>query len=233
MNARNDLEIVGVQAILLVEDNIRFYSSYLPTMYKIILEQSQEFKLEGANDYQQMLRKRGRPKIMLATNYEEALAYYEKYKNNILGVITDIRYKRNGVVDPEAGFRLFEHIKADNKYMRFLMQSSESENKTKVEKIGALFLNKNSSNLHIELTNYMKTNFAFGDFLFRMPDRSIVGSASNLKQFQQQLLNIPDDSLKYHADKNDFSRWLNARALFSLGAIFRTADVIDFKTTNH
>jgi len=232
MNARNDLEIVGVQAILLVEDNIRFYSSYLPTMYKIILQQSQEFKQEGANDYQQMLRKRGRPKIMLATNYEEALAYYEKYKNNILGVITDIRYKRNGVVDPEAGFRLFEHIKADNKYMRFLMQSSESENKTKVEKIGALFLNKNSSNLHIELTNYMKTNFAFGDFLFRMPDRSIVGSASNLKQFQQQLLNIPDDSLKYHADKNDFSRWLNARALFSLGAIFRTADVIDFKTTD-
>lgn len=232
MNSRNDIEIVGVQSILLVEDNIRFYSSYLPTMYKIILQQSQEFKQEGANDYQQMLRKRGRPKIMLATNYEEAIAYYEKYKHNILGVITDIRYKRNGEVDPEAGFKLFDHIKADNKYMRFLMQSSEGQNRIKVEKIGALFLNKNSSKLTKELTNYMKTNFAFGDFIFRLPDRSIVSQASNLKQFQQQLLTIPDDSLKYHANKNDFSRWLNARALFSLGSIFTTADVADFKTVD-
>ncbi len=230
MNARNDIEIVGVQAILLVEDNIRFYSSYLPTMYKIILQQSQEFKQEGANEYQQMLRKRGRPKILLATNYEAAIDYYEKYKQNILGVITDIRYNRNGVEDPEAGFRLFEHIKADNKYMRFLMQSSEEKNRRQVEEIGALFLNKNSSKLNMELTNYMKSNFAFGDFIFRLPDRSIVSRASNLKQFQHELLNIPDESLKYHANKNDFSRWLNARALFSLGSIFRSADVADFGT---
>jgi len=232
MNARNDIEIVGVQSILLVEDNIRFYSSYLPTMYKIVLQQSQLFKQEGANEYQQMLRKRGRPKIMLATNYEDAIQLYEKYKSNILGVITDIRYKKNGVDDAQAGFKLFDHIKADNKYMRFLMQSSEVHNRKKAEEVGALFLNKNSSKLHKELTNYMRTNFAFGDFIFRTPDRNIVGKASNLKQFQHHLLTIPDESLKYHADKNDFSRWLNARALFSLGSIFRSADVVDFKTVN-
>lgn len=232
MNARNDIEIVGVQSILLVEDNIRFYSSYLPTMYKIILQQSQEFKQEGANDYQQMLRKRGRPKIMLATNYEDAIEYYEKYKSNILGVITDIRYNREGVEDPEAGFRLFKHIKADNKYMRFLMQSSEANNRKQAEEIGALFLNKNSSKLTKELTNYMKANFAFGDFVFRLPDRSIAGRASNLKKFQQQILTVPNEAIDYHANKNDFSRWLNARALFSLGSIFRTTDVADFKTTD-
>ena len=228
MNARNDIEIVGVQTILLVEDNIRFYSSYLPTMYRIILQQSYEFMQEGANEYQQMLRKRGRPKVMLATNYEEAIAYYEKYKNNILGVITDIRYKREGKDDAEAGFRLFKHIKADNKHMRILMQSSEIHNKEMVEELGASFISKNSTKLTKELTNYIRKSFAFGDFVFRLPDRSIVSRASNLKHFQHQLLIIPDESLKYHAEKNDFSRWLNARALFSLGSIFRDTEVTDF-----
>ncbi len=232
MNARNDIEIVGVQAILLVEDNIRFYSSYLPTMYKIILQQSQDFKKEGANEYQQMLRKRGRPKIILATNYEDAVKYYEKYKHNILGVITDIRYKRNGVDDADAGFHLFKHIKADNKHMRILMQSSETHNKKTVEQIGAAFLSKNSSKLSKELSEYIKKEFAFGDFIFRLPDRSIVGKASNLKQFQHQILSVPDESIKYHALKNDFSRWLNARTLFSLGAIFRDSDISDFDDIN-
>jgi hypothetical protein len=111
------------------------------------------------------------------------------------------------------------------------MQSSEVDNKKQAEAIGALFLNKYSTKLTKELTNYMKTNFAFGDFVFRMPDRSIVGKASNLKEFHQQMVRIPDESLKYHADKNDFSRWLSARALFSLGSYFRAADVADFKTT--
>ncbi len=232
MNARNDIEIVGVQAILLVEDNIRFYSSYLPTMYKIILQQSQDFKHEGANEYQQMLRKRGRPKIILATNYNDAIAYYEKFKQNILGVITDIRYKRDGIDDPEAGFTLYNHIKADNEHLPVLMQSSEIENKKRAEEMGASFLSKDSSKLNMELSQYINRYFAFGDFVFRLYDRSIVGKASNLKQLQHLILTVPDESLKYHSEKNDFSRWLNARALFSLGAIFRTADVADFKSTD-
>ncbi|MBI9067453.1 MAG: phosphoenolpyruvate synthase [Salinivirgaceae bacterium] len=232
MNARNDIEIVGVQTILLVEDNIRFYSSYLPTMYKIILQQSQVFKHEGANEYQQMLRKRGRPKIMLATNFEDAVEYYEKYKSNCLGVITDIRYKREGVDDAEAGFRLFEHIRADNEHIPILMQSSEIHNKKDAENYGAAFLSKDSSKLNKELSNYIKRNFTFGDFMFRLPDKHIVAKASNLKQLQNELLTIPDESLHYHSVNNHFSRWLNARALFSLGSIFRAADISDFKSTD-
>jgi CheY-like chemotaxis protein len=232
MNARNDIEIVGVQAILLVEDNIRFYSSYLPTIYKIVLQQSQDFKHEGANEYQQMLRKRGRPKIMLATNYNDAIAYYEKYKQNILGVITDIRYKRNGTIDPEAGFKLYEHIKADNEHLPVLMQSSEYHNKKMAEKAGASFMSKDSSKLNKELSQYIKRYFAFGDFVFRINDRNVIGRAANLKQLQHLLLTIPDESLEYHSQKNDFSRWLNARALFSLGSIFRSADVSDFKNAD-
>lgn len=232
MNARNDIEIVGVQTILLVEDNIRFYSSYLPTIYKIVLQQSQDFKHEGANEYQQMLRKRGRPKIMLATNFEDAIEYYEKYKQNCLGVITDIRYKRNGEEDPEAGFRLFEHIRADNEHIPILMQSSEIHNKKDAENYGAGFLSKESTKLNKELSSYIKRNFAFGDFIFRQLDRQVVGKAGNLKQLQHALLTIPDESLEFHSKKNDFSRWLNARALFSLGSIFRAADIEDFNSTD-
>jgi len=232
MNARNDIEIVGVQTILLVEDNIRFYSSYLPTMYKIVLQQSQEFQLEGANEYQQMLRKRGRPKIILATNYDQAVMYYEKYKQHLLGVITDIRYKRQGFDDPNAGFRLYHHIHRDNPHMPVLMQSSELHNKKKAQQIGAAFISKNSSKLNKELSIYIKRNFAFGDFIFRLPDRTEVGRAANLKQFQHAILTIPEESLNYHSEKNEFSRWLNARALFSLGSIFREASVKDFKNSD-
>ncbi len=228
MNARNDIEIVGVQTILLVEDNIRFYSSYLPNIYKIVLQQSQDFKQEGANEFQQMLRKRGRPKIILATNYEDAVKYYEKYKQNMLGVITDVRYKRNGEEVPDAGFQFYEHIRKDNKYLPVLIQSSEIENKETADKIGALFISKNSSKLNKELSTFIKRNFAFGDFIFRKPDRSVMGRASNLKEFQRQILTIPDESLRYHSEKNDFSRWFSARALFSLGSIFKDAQIGDF-----
>ncbi len=228
MNARNDIDIVGVQTILLVEDNIRFYSSYLPNIYKIVLQQSQDFKQEGANEFQQMLRKRGRPKIILATNYDDAVKYYEKYKHNMLGVITDVRYKRNGKEEPEAGFQFYNHIRKDNKHLPVLIQSSEIENKETAEKIGALFISKNSSKLNKELSTFIRRNFAFGDFIFRKPDRSIMGRASNLKEFQRLILTIPDESLIYHSEKNDFSRWFSARALFSLGSIFRDAQIDDF-----
>ena len=229
MNADNDIKIVGVQTILLVEDNIRFYSSYLPTMYKIILQQSHDFMMEGANEYQQMLRKRGRLKIMLATNYEEAIDYYNNYKHNIIGVITDVSYKRKGKDDKNAGFKLFKYIKSQDKNLKILIQSSDIENEKTANKLGVAFLNKNSSKLTKELRDYVKNNFAFGDFVFRMTDGSIVGKASNLKHFQNQILLVPEESLRYHAEKNDFSRWLKVRALFSLGAIFRDIKVDDYE----
>ncbi len=228
MNARNDIEIVGVQSILLVEDNIRFYSSYLPTIYKIVLQQSQEFKQEGANDLQQMLRKRGRPKIILATNYNQAVDYYEQYKDNLLGVITDVRYKRDGEIDPEAGFRFYKHIRNDNPYLPVLMQSSEEKNRRMAHTIGAYYLSKDSSTLTKQLAQYIKKYFAFGDFVFRTSDGQVLGTASTLKQLQHMLREVPDASLVHHSATNDFSRWLNARALFSLGAKFKDAAVDDF-----
>jgi len=229
MNARNDIEIVGVQTILLVEDNIRFYSSYLPNIYKIVLQQSQRFKQEGANEFQQMLRKRGRPKIMLATNYNDAVKYYEKYKQSMLGVITDVRYKKDGIEEADAGFKFYDHIRKDNVYLPVLIQSSEIENKVKAQDIGALFISKNSPKLNKELSTYIKQKFAFGDFIFRKPDGSVISRASNLKEFQNEILTIPNESLLYHSQKNDISRWFSARALFSLGSIFRAADIEDFE----
>lgn len=231
MNAHNDIEVVGVQAILLVEDNIRFYSSYLPAMYKIMLQQSQSFKHEGANEFQQMLRKRGRPKILLATNYNDATQLYQKYKNNILGVITDVRYNNNGVDDPQAGFKLYHHIHSHNPYLPIVIQSSESQNNKIAEQLGVPYINKNSPNLKKELRDYIKTHFAFGDFIFKLPDNTQVGRATNLKEFQHQILTIPDESLQYHSKMNDFSRWLNARALFSLGTIFKDARAEDFNAS--
>jgi len=169
MNADHDIAEVGVQTILLVEDSVRFYSSYLPNIYKIIFSQSQEFMTEGVNAHQKMIRMRGRPKILLATTYEEAIELYRKYKHNLLGVISDISYKKEGIKDPNAGFELYHEIRSENKFIPFLLQSSDYKNAEKAQKTGADFLYKNSSNLPYELRKYLKRSLAFGDFVFRNP----------------------------------------------------------------
>ncbi|MDD2562756.1 MAG: PEP/pyruvate-binding domain-containing protein [Salinivirgaceae bacterium] len=230
MNAEDDILNVGVQAVLLVEDSIRFYSSYLPNLFKTILNQSQRFMLEGANDFQQMLRKRGRPKVLLATTYEEAIEIYDKYKDNILGIISDIRYPRNGEKDPYAGFRLTEHVQKHDPYMSILLQSSEIDNKTRADEMNVGFLNKNSKKLSIELRNYVFENLAFGDFIFRNQAGEEVGRAANLAAFQQQILLVPEESLKLHIQRNDLSKWLRARAIFSLSEILVKAKASDFNT---
>ena len=230
MNAENDITTVGVQAVLLVEDSIRFYSSYLPNLFKTILNQSQKFMLEGANEYQQMLRKRGRPKVLLATTYEQAIEIYDKNKGNNLGVISDIRDPRNGEKDPYAGFKLVEHIRSHNPYLSILLQSSEIENKKKADDLGVGFLNKNSKKLSIELRNYVIENFAFGDFVFRTSQGEEVGRVSDLAAFQKQILFAPEESLKFHIERHDLSKWLKARALFSLSEILHQAKASDFST---
>lgn len=230
MNVEHDVKEVGVQTILLVEDSIRFYSSYLPNIYKIIFKQSLKFMTEGLNEHQKMLRMRGRPKILLATTYEDALAYYEQYKHNLLGVITDLSYKREGEIDKYAGIRLCERIKEDDKFMPLLLQSSdaESENLAKETKVG--FINKHSKTLSYELRNFIFEYFAFGDFVFVKPeDGSEVMRASDLKSFQGILFQVPDDSLEYHITRNHFSKWFRARALFPLADLIRDLRVEDFK----
>ncbi len=230
MNVEHDINKVGVQAILLVEDSIRFYSSYLPIIYKIIFKQSKAFMSEGLNEHQKMLRMRGRPKILLATNYEEAVDFYDKYNNNLLGVISDISYKRKGVKDPEAGFRLVRKIKRDNKYMPLLLQSSESKNRTRAKELKVGFIYKLSKSLTYELRDFIRSYFAFGAFVFVDPEtQQEVMRAANLKELMDKIYDVPEPSLQYHIKRNHLSKWLRARALFPLAHLFQKFNSDDFE----
>ncbi len=230
-NVDHDVETVGVQTVLLVEDSIRFYSSYLPTIYKIILHQSIEFTAEGANEHERMLLKRARPKILLATNYEDAIAKFEKYKDNMIGVISDIRYKKDGETDAEAGFKFCKHVKDADPHMPFLLQSSESSNRKRALQMGVSFLDKYSKTMTQELTDFIFENFAFGDFIFRdSKTHQEISRAHSLNDLQRKILTIPDTSLEFHIKRNDFSRWLSARALFPIAEIFKAQKAEDFSS---
>ncbi|MFP4525015.1 MAG: PEP/pyruvate-binding domain-containing protein [Bacteroidales bacterium] len=231
MNVEHDVEVVGVQAILLIEDSIRYISSYLPNIYKIIFKQSKEYVREALNEHQRMLRMRGRPKILLATTYEDAVELFEKYKYNLLGVISDISYKRNGIKDKYAGVKLCKKVRSQDEFIPFLLQSSDGQNKVLAEKHNAGFIHKYSKTLSIELRNYIIRQFAFGEFVFRDPKtHEPIGKASDLQTLQQMILEIPDESLEYHASRNDLSKWLNARAIFPIAQLFKYLQLNDFKS---
>jgi len=234
MNVNYDVKHVGVQVIILVEDSVRFYSSYLPNIYKIIFKQSQKFMAEGLNEHQKMVRLRGRPKIVLATNYEEASSLYNKYKGNVLGVISDVNYKRRGKKDKTAGIRFCKKIKADNPYMPLLLQSSDASNLKIAKEMRVGFIHKNSKKLSRELRNFINEYFAFGDFVFRNPETNEeITRASDLKSLQKNLYDIPDISFEYHVSRNHFSKWLNARALFPLAELFKYLSIDDFQNLDH
>ena len=231
MNADHDIENVGVQAIILVENSIRYISSYLPNIYKIVLLQSLDFQREALNEHQRMLKMRGRPKILLANNFNDAADLYKKYKYNVLGVISDISYKRDGIQDENAGFELCKVVMADDDKVPFLLQSSNLDHKRKAEEMGAGFLHKYSKSLSLELRNFIIQNLAFGPFVFKNPDTlEPLAIATDLQSLQQKLLTIPDNSLEYHATRNHFSKWLNARALFPVAQLFKYIRKEDFET---
>jgi len=231
MNADNDIEKIGVQAIILVENSIRYISSYLPNLYRIVLVQSLDFQREALNEHQRMLKMRGRPKILLANNYNDALALYNKYKYNVLGVISDISYKRDNLTDENAGIELCKVVMADDDNVPFLLQSSSSEHKKIAEELGAGFINKYAKSLSLELRNFIIQNLAFGPFVFKNPDTmEPIAIATDLQSLQQKLLTIPDKTLEYHATRNHFSKWLNARALFPVAQMFKYIRKEDFKT---
>jgi CheY-like chemotaxis protein len=228
MNIEQDV-MQGVQAILLVEDSIKFYSSYLPNIYKILLKQSKTFMAEGLNEHHKMLRMRGRTKILLATNYEEAVKMWEKYKNNLLGVISDISFMRAGETDKTAGIKFVEKIRAEDLYMPVLFQSTDVEYESVANELKVGFLNKNSKTLSIELRNYITEHFSFGDFIFIDPRNGReITRAVDLKSLQDKIFEIPDDSLLYHMQRNHFSKWLNARALFPIAEMFKEVSVTTF-----
>lgn len=231
MNAEYDVEVIGVQTIILVEDSIRYISAYLPNLYKIILAQSRDFQQEALNPHQKMLKMRGRPKILLATNFEDAIDLYERYKYNCLGVISDISYKRGGERNVNAGIELCKIILEDDNNMPFLLQSSDAGSKKIADKLEVGFINKYSKSLSIELRNFIIQNLAFGPFVFRNPEnKEAIGVATDLQSFQQKLLSLPVESLVYHAERNHFSKWLNARALFPVAQMFKFIQKEDFES---
>ena len=237
MNADKDILEVGVQSILLVEDNIRYYSTYLPAIYKIILQQSSEFLIEALNEQQQTLSKRARPKILFATNYNDAVAYYEKYKDNLLGVISDVGF----VIDKkdlsteeklDAGIDLCKLIKKDKPLMPFLLQSSQESIRETAEALGVGFVEKYSKTLLLQLSEYINREFYFGDFVFKDPETGeIVGVAKNLMEFQEMLGEVPDNVLRYHSEQNHMSKWLFGRGLFSMAKKIEAIDSRDFENT--
>ncbi|MFR1289763.1 MAG: PEP/pyruvate-binding domain-containing protein [Alistipes finegoldii] len=237
MNAEEDIVEGGVQAILLVEDSIRFYSTYLPELYKLILQQNTEFLKDAFNEQQQILRKRARPKILLATNYEEAVELYDRYKKNMLGVISDVGFvlHRNDPPESEkrdAGIDLCRRIKEDNPLMPVLLQSSQTEFEAQARGLGAGFIAKNSKTLLSQLHEYIAKEFAFGDFLFKDPDTgAVIGRAKDLAQMQEMIATIPDKAFEYHTSQNHLSKWLYSRGLFPLAAAIRRGNKSQFATT--
>ena len=233
MNLEHDINEVGVQMILLVEDSIRFYSSVLPNLYKFVLRQSQVFATEALNAHQRTLRMRGRPKIVLARNYEEAMELYDKYASNTLGVITDARFPRAGEIDPRAGIRLIEEIRKRDEYIPLILQSAESENHTEAMRLGVGFVDKNSKKMDVDLREAVSENFGFGDFVFRDPKTGEeVIRIHNLKELQENIFTIPHELLLYHISRNHVSRWLYSRAMFPVAEFlkqitWKTLDDVD------
>lgn len=222
MNAEYDINTVGVQMILLVEDSVRFYSSVLPHVYKDLLKQSRDASTEALNAHEQMLRMRGRPKVMLARDYEEAVNLIDRFGSNILGVISDVSFHREGAKDPKAGLKLAHAVKQRRPHLPFIIESSEAENRAEAESMGCVFLDKNSKKLPVDLSAAISDRFGFGDFVITDPDsgREVLRITS-LKDLQYHIFDIPAEALLRHASSNDISRWLYSRALFPIANVVK------------
>lgn len=222
MNLEHDIKEVGVQMIMLVEDSIRFYSSVLPNLYKFVLRQSQEFATEALNEHQRTLRMRGRPKIVLARSYEEATELYNKYQNNVLGIISDARFPHDGVNDPQAGVTLLREVRKRDPFIPLILQSAEESNRCYAPELDAVFIDKNSKKMNIDLREAVSDNFGFGDFIFRDPHTmKEVARIHNLKELQNVIFAIPAESFLYHISRNHISRWLYSRAIFPVAEFLK------------
>lgn len=230
-NVDPDTRQVGVQTIILIEDNVKFYSSYLPLIYTAVLEHTTELIAEGVNPAHRLLRLRARPKIILCSTYEEAWGYFEKYHASVLGVISDIKFPRGGELDEEAGFELTRQIKESHADIPVLLQSRDASARARAEALGAQFLQKGSAVLLHELKRFMVHHFGFGDFIFRLGDGTVVGRAGDLRSLEDQIYVVPDESLEFHGARNDFSIWLKARTEFLLAHRLRPVKLSDFETT--
>ncbi len=234
MNAEHDILDMGVQAILLVEDSIRYYSTYLPAIYKLVLQQNGASVRDALNEQQQIMRKRARPKILMATNYDDAVMLYERYKKNLLGVISDVGFVVHKNDKPseeklDAGIDLCNLIRKDNPSMPFLMQSSQESMREVAEKLGVGFVVKHSKTLIHELGEYIGREFGFGDFvLVDQETGEEIARAQDLYGLEKLLHALPDDVLHAVVSTTYLSKWLFSRGVFSLGNSLRAMTIADF-----
>ena len=230
MNAPDDTASVGVQIILLIEDSIRFYSAALPHIYKFVLEQSRNFAKEALNEHQQTLRMRGRPKIKLARTYEEAMRIYNEYKENILGIISDVAFCRNDVKDPLAGYYFCRHVREEGSPLPIIIDSSDADNQKYAKELGASFLYKQSKTFGRDLRKKIMQRFGFGDFvILNAETKEEIMRIKDLKDLQNKVFQIPDDSLRYHLSRNHFSRFFYSRAMFPPAELLKQVDVCEYK----
>ena len=233
MNTPNDVASVGVQIILLVEDSVRFYSSALPHLYKFVLEQSREFAKEALNAHQKTLRMRGRPKIKLARTYEEAIRIYDQYRDHILGIISDMSFMRNGEKDPMSGYYFGQHVRQTGLVTPLIFESSEQDNIRWAKELRASFIDKNSKNYPQHLREKITRHFGFGDFIILNPQTmQEIMRIKDLKDLQNKVFQIPDDSLAYHLSRNHFSRFFYSRAMFPPAELLKRVDVSVYKDMN-
>ena len=230
MNVQHDTESIGVQSIIIIEDDIRSYSSFLPIIYTEVIKQANRLTSEGINLSHKYLRMRARPKILLCSTFEEAWSYFEKYDECILGVISDIDFSHKGKSDPKAGIEFASEVRKRYTDIPILLQSSEPENENEAKKIGVSFLLKNSPTLLHDLRGFMINHFSFGDFVFKRPNGEVISRATDLISLEKNLKILPQDSLKYHSERNHFSNWLKARTEFWLAEKLRPQQVNDFSS---
>ncbi|MBK7631561.1 MAG: histidine kinase [Ignavibacteriales bacterium] len=228
MNVEHDSKMVGVQNVIFIEDNIRYYSSFLPIIYTEMLSQSQRLISEGINLTHKFLRMRARPKILLCANYEEALEYFTKYNELCLGIISDIDFPRKGKQDPKAGIRFAKTVKKEHPDIPVLLASTNPQNQIEAQQVDASFILKDSPTLLNELRQFMNQHFSFGDFVFRTKDGIEVARANNLRTLENSLKVVPIESIAFHASKNHFSNWLKARTEFGLAHQLRPRKVSDY-----
>ncbi len=227
-NVEHDSKVFGVQNIILIEDNVRYYSSFLPIIYTELLKQSQRLIEEGVNLSHKFLRMRARPKILLCSTYEEAWNYYKKYQDLVLGIISDIAFPKKGKLNPKAGIEFAKQVKKRHPDIPIALTSNNPENEKIARKAGASFLLKNSPTLISELQKFMNENFGFGDFIFKTPDGKEVARASDLKSLEECLKVVPGESIRYHGERNHFSNWLKARTEFWLAHKLRPRKISDY-----
>lgn len=230
MNAEHDCLKEQVRAIILVEDSPHFYSAYLPLIYTEILQQIRALIAEGTSDEEKLRRVSSRPKILTAESYEEAVALYLRYRANILGIISDLRFPKGGALDPEAGFAFAELVKGDNPDIPVLLQSQDALSAERAERLGAAFVAKGSPHLLHGLRTFIQNYFGFGDFVFRMPDGAEVARAHTLREMEDLLAWVPEPSIDYHSRRNHFSNWLFARGEFGLAGKLKPMQLSDFAT---